>query len=120
MKQSLVLVAMALWAQPPADFSGTWRYVKEQSRIQGSGPDSLVMAIEQSGGKMHQRMIALTKGREDRLEFNFSLDGPSVNSMRGMRLDSQSSWEGGTIIIASKALPQGQPMSVTERYSVSG
>src|SRR5215813_3205038 len=111
------LVAFLLLAQP--DFTGYWSYNAERSKAQGK-LEKLYLAIDQRDGRHRQRIIALNNGREERAEFNYAVEGESRNSLRGLALNSQSSWEGDVFVVASTArLPNGMEMKVTERLSLS-
>lgn len=95
-------------------------YVAGKSETARGGPEKALLSIEQTASRMRHRFVVTNRGREERGEFEYPVEGESRNSMRGLSIHSRTSWEGGSLIVNGRAtLPgDGGEMVVREKFTL--
>lgn len=118
----LSLLAVTTFAQA-LNLVGVWRYTAEGSKTAGPAPQKLVIAIEQNGALIRQRLVALDRnGQEQRMELRFDPSGgETANEMRGVPIKSRARWDGATLVAESSFHVANPPMEIhiTERFSLA-
>ena len=122
-----VLLALASLAAPVAaqshpDFSGKWAL--DTTMAQGPmAPASMTLVVTQDTKTVTIESAATTQMGEQKGTAVINLDGTAskntTTSPNGpLDLTSTGKWDGATFVVTSNAQIQGQPLQVTERWSM--
>lgn len=113
-----LLSVCVLSAQTP-NFSGVWKLNAEKSKMNGMpAPSSYLMIVDQQATKLSETIGVTTPRGEQRSSLNFNLDKPSTNVVNGVYQRTQASWDGPTLVLASKIAAK-QPGTGTTKVSLS-
>jgi hypothetical protein len=108
-----------LSAQTP-NLSGVWKANLEKSKLNGPAPTSHLVLIDQQGSKITEVTGMFSQRGEARSTVVYNLDGkPSTNSSRGLPMRSSASWEGNTLVLQSKVAGGAQPVTISEKQTLS-
>lgn len=118
----LVLVMCAAMAQAKADFTGEWKLDVAKSDFGPMpAPQSMVQKITHQEPNLKVVQTQVSERGEFTSERNYTTDGKEcVNKMRNTEVKSTLKWDGDTLVIDSKLEFQGNPISTSERWSLSG
>lgn len=119
---ALACLAAPLAAQAHPDFSGKWTL--DTTAAQGPmAPQSMTLVVTQDDKTVKVESAASTQMGEQKGTTIFNLDGTtSKNTMTTpngpLDLASTAGWDGSTFVVTSIAQVQGQPLQMTERWSL--
>jgi hypothetical protein len=118
----LMLVMCAVMAQAKADFTGGWKLDVAKSDFGPMpAPQSMVQKITHQEPNLKVVSTQVSERGEFTSERNYTTDGKEcVNKMRNSEVKSTLKWDGDTLVIDSKLEFQGNPISTSERWSLSG
>jgi hypothetical protein len=118
----LVLVMCAVMAQAKSDFTGEWKLDVAKSDFGPMpAPQSMVQKITHQEPNLKVVSTQVSERGEFTSERNYTTDGKEcVNKMRNSEVKSTLKWDGDTLVIDSKLEFQGNPISTSERWSLSG
>lgn len=119
---SLVLMLCVTVAQAKPDFSGEWKLDVAKSDFGPMpAPQSMVQKITHQEPNLKVVSTQVSERGEFTSERNYTTDGKEcVNKMRNNEVKSTLKWDGDTLVIDSKMEFQGNPISTSERWSLSG
>ncbi len=114
---AIVLLSIALLAQPTPDFSGSWTLdpTRSQSAQQGEPFKAVTCAITQSVGQVR---IETTRGNE-RENVLYALTKSRASSNPGASGQSEAYWDGDQLITVTQRTVSGQTVTVKESRTLS-
>jgi len=102
------------------DFSGTWRFNAEKSRLQIPPPDSSTFHIEQKESDFFLTRTHVYQGKADTFSIRLTTDGKEVaQEMSGRTVRVRLNWEGSDLIFDSILAVSGREASNVVRYHLS-
>ena len=105
------------------NFSGDWTLDAAKSNFgQIPPPASMTRKVEQNGASVEVTQTE-TGGPQGEVTVTakYSTDGqPTANQFRGADSQSTAKWEGDALAIVTNTKIQGIPITVTERWTLSG
>ena len=113
-----LLAACSLFAQNP-NLTGVWKANLEKSKLTGPPPINYLVILDQQGSKLSETIGVFNQRGEARMTLAYNTDGkPSFNSYQGLPMQTQASWDGGTLVLESKVASQ-RPQTITEKYALA-
>lgn len=118
----LVLVMCAAVAQAKPDFTGEWKLDVAKSDFGPMpAPQSMVQKITHQEPNLKVVQTQVSERGEFTSERNYTTDGKEcVNKMRNTEVKSTLKWDGDTLVMDSKLEFQGNPITTSQRWSLSG
>jgi hypothetical protein len=119
---AFVSLAAPLAAQARPDFSGKWTL--DTTTVQGPmAPQSMTLVVTQDDKTVKVESAASTQMGEQKGTTIINLDGTaSKNTLTTptgpLDLTSTGGWDGNTFVVTNSAQVQGQPLQMTERWSM--
>lgn len=119
---ALASLAAPLAAQSHPDFSGKWAL--DTTMAQGPmAPASMTLVVTQDTKTVTIESAATTQMGEQKGTTVINLDGTaSKNTLTTpngpLDLTSTAAWDGTTFVVTNSAQIQGQPLQMTERWSI--
>jgi hypothetical protein len=120
---AFVLVAAgAAIAQSTPDFSGIWAMNAAQSNFGGMpAPSSLTQTVTQDPSAVKVAVKQSGDFGDMAMDFTFTTDGKeNVNQVADMAVKSTAKWDGPVLAIDSTMDIQGSPMTMSDRWTLSG
>ena len=103
------------------DFSGTWKFNPNRSRLQIEPPESTVFVLDHREPLFRISRTHVFRGKRDTFELQLSTDGKEVTGEHGtMRFRSRAYWEGDVLIFESNIETAGGQGTNTVRYRLDG
>jgi hypothetical protein len=125
MKNSIALGFLCVCAvMAETDFSGVWKANLEKSKLAGGGPPptNYLVIVEQKASKLNEKIgIWDPRGGERRASWNFDTSSgakPSMNSFRGLPMQTKVSWDSAVLVLDSKVAGL-RPIKIHETWSLS-
>jgi photosynthetic reaction center cytochrome c subunit len=119
MKTCFVVLAFSVGivsAQTP-EIAGVWKADLEKSKITPA-PKEYLMILEQKDSRIMGTVGVTGQRGEERSSFNYNLQRPSINSVRGIPMRTKASWEGNTLVV-DEHVGGAHPGDVHEKYTLS-
>jgi len=109
---AMVLLPLALHAQPTQDFSGSWTMdpARSQSAQQGEPFKTVTFSITQSVGQVR---IETTRGN-DKENVLYPLTKSRASSSQGTAGQSEAYWESDQLVTVTQRTVSGQTVTVKE------
>lgn len=118
----LILALAALPALAAPNLSGTFKLNVSKSDFgQMPAPSSMTRTITHEEPKLKVATKQSSDMGDFESEANYTTDGKEcTNEMRGNPIKSTVKWEGDTLVVNSKASFNGNDVTITEKWSLSG
>lgn len=110
------LAVGSLWAQAPADLSGTWTMDLERSESphQGDGFELPTVVITQSA----TQVVVETRRSTGTTKATYAITAPKAPDAAGTVAGGRAFWDGAVLVTEGTRVIQGQTVSVRERRSL--
>jgi len=120
----LSLLSLAALAQakelPKPDFSGTWKFNPEKSKLQIPVPSSSTFVVDHKEPKFHLTRTHVYDGKPDTWSIDLTTDGKEVIQREGDRtLRVRLYWEGNDLIFDSLIVLEDRQATNIVRYQLS-
>lgn len=114
---AILLLPLALHAQPTPDFSGNWTLdpARSQSAQQGEPFKSVTFVITQSAGQVR---IETTRGNEKE-NVLYAVTRSRASSSPGASGQSEAYWDGEQLVTVTQRSVSGQTVTVKEARTLS-
>jgi hypothetical protein len=119
---ALLSLAAPLAAQAHPDFSGKWSL--DTTMAQGPmAPQTMTLLVTQDTKTMTVESAATTQMGEQKGTTVINLDGTASNNTfltpnGPLDVTSKGAWDGSSFVVTNDAQIQGQPLQMTERWSI--
>ena len=117
----LGLAGFVLAQQPlKPDFSGTWKFNPEKSKLQIQPPTSSIFTVDHKEPKFHLARTHVYDGKPDTWSIDLTTDGKEVVQQEGDRtLHARLYWEGNQLVFDSKIVLKDREASNIVKYQLS-
>jgi len=121
---SIFVLTLAVGVSSAADkpnFSGTWTFNPQKSKLQSRFPITAgTFVIDHQGPRFHFSRVFVMSGKEDSFSYDLTAGGPEeVTTNPGRTLYSRLYWEGDVLIYSVRiVLKDGREATNIVRYSL--
>jgi hypothetical protein len=111
--------ALAQQPQKP-DFSGTWKFNAEKSKLQIPAPSSSTFMVDHKEPKFHLTRTHVYDGKPDTWSIDLTTDGKEVVQQEADRtLHARLYWEGNELVFDSKIVLKDREATNVVKYQLS-
>ena len=102
------------------DFTGSWKFNSDKSRLQIPPPESTTFLIEHREPRFHLERTHVFGGKSDTFSIDLMTNGEAaVQAHGGFQIHASLHWEGDTLRFDSRLEREGEQATNVVRYSLS-
>ena len=105
---------------PKPDFTGTWTFNRDKSRLQIPAPDATVFVVDHREQELRISRTHVARDRRDTFSIDLTTDGREVSVDRAdVRLWCRASWDGDTLVFDTRLVRAGEEATNAVRYTLA-
>ena len=99
------------------NFTGTWKFSPERSKLQSPSPESSIFLIKHKEPHFHLERTHVFGGKSDTFSIALTTDGKPVTlNHGGLEIQSKMYWEGDSLVFDSRFVHEGEEATNVVRY----
>jgi hypothetical protein len=105
---------------PKPDFSGTWTFNRDKSRLQIPAPNATVFVVDHTEPALRISRTHFAGDRRDTFSIDLTTDGREVSVDRAdVQLRCRAYWDGDTLAFDTRLAREGEEATNAVRYTLS-